>query len=139
MRSGSHLYGTNTSASDEDWFEVYDRLPGRRQSAQKIVGDQDVTSVGLSEFVRQAEKGVPQALEAMFAPPGWPTVDLICAYRLAWRPNTGAAVGTYRRTIKAFSFSEGPKSKHHAARLQYQLDELLRAGRFNPRDRSWQE
>jgi len=47
MRSGSHLYGTNTSASDEDWFEVYDRLPGRRQSAQKIAGDQDVTSVGL--------------------------------------------------------------------------------------------
>src|SRR5699024_3000244 len=103
MRSGSHLYGTNTAVSDEDWFEVHDRLPGRRQSAQKIVGDQDVTSVGLSEFVRQAEKGVPQALEAMFTPDDWPEVDLISAYRRAWRPNTGAAVGTYPRSRRSRS------------------------------------
>ncbi|HLS02176.1 MAG TPA: hypothetical protein VK054_09390 [Beutenbergiaceae bacterium] len=137
MRSGSHLYGTNTAASDEDWFEVYDRLPGWKQSAQKIFGDQDVTRVGLGEFVRQAEKGVPQALEAMFAPDDWPEVDLISAYRRSWRPSTGAVVGTYRRTIKAFALSGNPKQERHAQRLQYQLDQMLRYGRFNPRDTTW--
>ena len=47
MRTGSHLYGTNHAGSDEDFCEVYDRLPGRRQAAQSISGDQDIIRLGL--------------------------------------------------------------------------------------------
>src|SRR5699024_12030470 len=57
MRTGSHLYGTNHAGSDEDFCEVYDRLPGKRQAAQTIDGDQDTTRLGLGELMRQADKG----------------------------------------------------------------------------------
>lgn len=137
MRTGSHLYGTNHAGSDEDFCEVYDRLPGRRQAAQTIDGGQDTTRLGLGELMRQADKGVPQALEVMFAPPRWPDVDRIAALRASWRPGIGNVRRTYSRTIRAFAASSDPKSLRHARRLQYQLDQMLAWGSFDPRDNRW--
>lgn len=138
MRTGSHLYDVARPDSDSDWLEVHDRLPGPRQSRQTIAGDLDCVQMGLSTFMAQADAGVPQALEAMFAPAAWPETDMLAALRRAFWPSTARAANTYRRTIAAFDRLEPtPKRRRHAVRLAHNLDELIARGRFDPRDTRW--
>ncbi len=65
---GSRLYGLHHAASDYDWFEVYDRLPGCHQANQRIQRGNDTVKAGLSRFMQMAADCARQALEAMFAP-----------------------------------------------------------------------
>ena len=61
---GSHLYGTNHAGSDVDWYEIW--LTGKNNQA--VVNGVDTTKVNLETFVRLIDKGVPQAIEALFSP-----------------------------------------------------------------------
>lgn len=88
------------------------------------------------------ENGAPQALEALFSPvseiePGWE------AFFAGLRPGIDSARATYRRTIRNFGFGNGGRTgaaertdpvklRRHALRLIYNLDDLVRRGRFNP-------
>ena len=123
LRVGSHLYGTNRPDSDEDWYEIH--TEGKPK--QVIQGDVDLVTIGLGYFVQQANKGVPQALEVMFAPVGWPEIDLIKDFRLGYRPNTANVINTYQRTIRSERMTK------HAARLERDLQNFIKYGRFNPR------
>lgn len=131
---GSHLYGTAHEDSDFDWYEVHHGI----RSKQEISGSVDTTRFSLGEFMRQADKGVPQALEVMFSPIGWPEVDKIEALRLGFRVNVAQAANTYERTIKAFhKVKPTPKRLVHAKRIEWQRDQLIQYGRFDPTDLSW--
>lgn len=125
---GSRLYGLAHAASDYDWYEVHDHARTR----QRVAGDQDVTRIGLSEWLAECDKGVPQALEAMFAPPGFADVDRFAAYRAGYRANVGNAADTYTRTIASFMRAGDPKRVLHSSRLRRDLNELRRHGRFDP-------
>lgn len=125
---GSRLYGLDHEGSDWDWYEVHDG--GRIR--QRITGDQDVTRIGLSDWLAQCDKGVPQALEAMFAPARFAEVDVMGRYRAGFRANVGNAAATYTRTIAAFMHDENPKKVLHTHRLRRDLNEMRLYGRFDP-------
>ena len=133
---GSHLYGTAHEGSDFDWYEVHHSI----RSGQTLEGDVDTTRFSLGEFMRQADKGVPQALEVMFSPVGWPEVDKLEALRLGFRVNLAQAANTYERTIRAFHRAKPtPKRLAHAQRLSWQREQLIRYGRFDPTDLTWRQ
>lgn len=123
---GSQLYGTAHAGSDIDIYEVHDYCDNR----QVITKNLDITRVSLSKFLLLCDKGVPQALEAMFSPLA--TTDVLADYRRAYRPNIPNARETYARTIKNFALSDKPKAQRHARRLARNLSDLERYGRFNP-------
>ena len=126
---GSRLYGLNHANSDEDWYSVH---LGLGKATQNISGDQDVLRVDYSMFLDQFEKGVPQALEAMFS--SQIVYDNIPFIRRSAVPNFGKAVDTYSRTIRGFARSKKDtlKRQRHAIRLTLNLDDLWRTGRFDP-------
>lgn len=135
---GSHLYGTAHSASDEDFFEVYENRIGRikaRFAKQKISGKDDVLRTDLSTFMQYAKKGVPQYLEAMYS--DMATVDLIgTPFRYSFRPDLWEAIHTYRRTITAL-YNRGleendDKFKRHAWRLAFNLRYIERGMKVSP-------
>lgn len=131
-RHGSHLYGLNHADSDEDFYTVVDRPRGRRYkyAKQTIHDGEDSLTVNLPTWLRICEKGVPQALEAMFAPN--PLVDNIPWLRAAFVPG-GEVRRTYHRTIENFIMNGGNlKKRRHAVRLAFNLNDLLHYGRFNP-------
>lgn len=128
---GSHLYGLNHAGSDEDFYTVVDRPRGARYkwAKQTIVDGEDSVRVDLPTWLRWCDKGVPQALEAMFAPN--PMVDKIPSLRAAYRAG-GEARSTYTRTIRNFVEADDFKRRRHAVRLGFNLRDLLKTGRFNP-------
>ena len=130
-RHGSHLYGLNHAGSDEDFYTVIDKPRGRRYkwAKQSIIDNEDSLRVNLPTWLRLCDKGVPQALEAMFAPN--PLVDKIPSLRAAYRAG-GEARRTYTRTIRNFVEADDFKRRRHAVRLGYNLHDLLRTGRFDP-------
>lgn len=130
-RHGSHLYGLNHAASDEDFYTVVDRPRGRRYkyAKQTIHDGEDSLTINLPTWLRICEKGVPQALEAMFAPN--PLVDNIPWLRAAYRAGSGVRQ-TYARTITNFVMDGTFKRKRHAVRLGFNLRDIGRYGRFNP-------
>ena len=133
---GSHLYGTAHGGSDFDWYEVHDKIDSR----QVISGNQDTTYLDLSTYMRQADAGVPQALEAMFAPADYfgIEVDKFRDMRVNYRPDTARAANTYARTISSFKrLKVTPKRLAHAVRLAYNLDQLVKHGKFDPTDLTW--
>lgn len=128
---GSRLYGLATPTSDHDWYEVHDHVRAR----QKITGNDDTFRLPLSMWLEQCDKGVPQALEAMFAPPELAEIDLFAEFRLSYRANTAHAAATYRRTSRAFI--EDPRGRtakrvRHGARILHDLEYILETGRFDP-------
>lgn len=131
-RHGSHLYGLNHTTSDEDWFEVYGWEKGR--SKQTIHGDQDVLRCSLDSFLFNANKGVPQFLEAMFSTQH--TVNLIPFITQAYRPGIDATRITYKRTIKKLWLrgmeEKNMKFKRHAVRMMINLNTMEKTGRFDP-------
>ena len=126
--AGSHLYGLNHASSDYDTYEVV--LTGCTR--QRVVGSFDLTTVTLRDYLKQVEKGVPQALEALFSPvkqvePEW------AAYFQALRPDYYSTVATYQRTIRNFLEGGTAKKWKHAVRLSFNLRDFRAEGVFNPR------
>lgn len=116
-----------------DYYEVVSRSTRgtRKKYAKQTIKDGlDSMVVDLSTFRHFCDEGVPQALEALFAPE--PEVDLLTDFRNSYRVNTANVVRTYKRTI--YNFAEGDyKRRRHGLRLALNLREMLRTGRFNPR------
>lgn len=123
---GSHLYGTAHADSDLDIYQVYE---GKFKTKQTIVDGIDRTEISLSNFMLQAGRGMPQALEAMFSQSA--SVDEISAIRRGFRPNLWLSADVYTRTIRNFARGE-LKQRRHAARLVFNLNDLWESGRFNP-------
>ena len=124
--TGSRLYGTHSTHSDYDYYEVHDH--GR--SRQSIVDNIDTVRVSLDVFLRHVDAGVPQALESLWSP--------LADMHPSWRPflhsiviNPYAAQRTYLRTIRNFN-TDTPKKRRHAMRLSMNLDDIMAYGRFNP-------
>jgi len=136
---GSRLYGLAHAGSDYDRYIVVSERPGGKGAGNKPyrwanhdnAGSSDVVTVDLHTFLDMASKGVPQALEAMFAPA--PDVDLIAPLRAGFRAVGPEVMGTYCRTIKSFALAGEPKRRRHALRLSRNLRELMHSGRFDPR------
>ena len=122
--AGSRLYGTSRPDSDWDWYEVHDHIRPR----QKIVDDQDVTRMDLSTWMRYAEKGTHQALDAMWCPPELTEVDVIRDLRLNFRPDPWRAADQLHRTARSMMHS---KTKH-VDRLMWCAEQVLRHGYYNP-------
>lgn len=132
---GSHLYGLAHAGSDRDTYTVVTRAPHVAQRSrarfakQTINGEDDEFVIDLSTFLLLCEKGVPQALEAMWSQS--PTEDLIGALRGSYRASTHV-IPTYLRTIKSFSRAGDFKRRRHALRLALNARDILRYGYFNP-------
>ena len=126
---GSHLYGTAHENSDLDTYVVYS---GKGKSKQTITGDDDVIVHSLDSFLIQASKGVPQALEAMFAPREAILYSEIEYLRNRFVASGGETVDRYCRTIYNMNLGNF-KQKVHAFRLAMNLQDLQKYGRFNPR------
>lgn len=124
---GSRLYGLAHADSDYDFYEIHDQ--GRTRQA--ISGDDDRTRIGLSAFMRQADAGTPQALEAMFSELADPSP--LDALRRSYTANTAAAANRYRSTIRSHLLGDQTyKRRRHGLRLALNLNDLLTTGRFNP-------
>ncbi|MDQ2737158.1 MAG: nucleotidyltransferase domain-containing protein, partial [Actinomycetota bacterium] len=135
VEHGSHLYGLSHPGSDRDRYIVLaDRPAGARGkyrwATHRVHGADDVFTCDLHTFIDMAYNGVPQALEAMFAPAF--ETDEIAALRAGFRAGGGTVIGTYRRTIRNFAVGDF-KRQRHALRLALNLAELMRTGRFSPR------
>lgn len=130
---GSHLYGLNHAESDEDYYTVVRRPRGRRYkwAKQTIVDGVDSMRVDLPTWLRLCEKGVPQALEAMFSPMA--EIDNLPFLRHAYVPG-GEVRRTYHRTIEKFIMSgeDDFKRRRHAVRLAFNLHDIMHHGQFNP-------
>lgn len=138
---GSHLYGLAHEDSDYDTYEVV--LGCGKRFAWNRNEDTDTTHIHLSRFQQAVTEGAPQALEALYSPlaeahPHWE------AFFAGMRPGIDNARATYRRAILSFGLHNGGRTgaaaertdplklRRHALRLTYNLDELVRTGRFNP-------
>lgn len=132
---GSHLYGLQTPESDRDYYTVVSRLPHveqrsrARYARQTIQGEDDDFVIDWSTWMLLCEKGVPQALEAMWSRHA--TTDLIEPFRASYRAHTGV-LDTYLRTIKSFALNDDFKRRRHAARLAVNARTILHQGWFNP-------
>lgn len=132
---GSHLYGLAHAGSDRDRYTVVARLPHvdqrsrARYARQTINGAGDEFVIDLSTWLQLCEKGVPQALEAMWS--RTPTVDLLGDFRSSYRAGT-AVIPTYLRTIRSFARADGFKRRRHAARLALNARAIIEDGHFNP-------
>ena len=128
---GSRLYNLAHADSDNDYFTLCTNAPKSRAryAKHKVQGQEDSLVMDFSTWLQSCEKGVPQALEAMFST--MPVVDSISAFRASYTVGTGV-YETYFRTIKSFALQEGYKPKRHALRLALNLSEMAKTGRFNP-------
>lgn len=128
---GSRLYGLANENSDDDYFTLCANRPKTRAryAKQTITGQEDSLVMDFSTWLQSCQKGVPQALEAMFSTMA--IVDDIAEFRAAYTVGTGV-FDTYLRTIKSFALQEGYKPKRHALRLALNLAEMAKTGRFNP-------
>lgn len=137
---GSRLYGLANEDSDYDYWEVYsNKIPSpAKDIQQKIAGKSDVVKMNLSTFMLYANRSSHQVLDCMFSTKV--EFDLLSDFRNNFYINTATFVPLYERTIKAFGMrneSDGEpkyvlKSKRHALRMYYQLQDGLEHGRFNP-------
>lgn len=128
---GSRLYGMSHADSDEDWYTVVVKPPTKkkRYSTHRIVDNDDSVVVDLGTWLTLCDKGVPQALEAMFST--HPVTDKLSALRAGYHAGP-AAYDTYLRTIKSFAMQDEFKPKRHALRLALNMCDMRATGRFNP-------
>jgi hypothetical protein len=133
--AGSHLYGLSRPESDLDYYEVHtDSLAGgpgmQRKAFQTIVDGVDVTAVGFSHFADLAASGSHQALDAMFSQKT--LVDKIEAFRASFRVSPATILPIYRGIIFKFVMQDTERKFKHAARLAYNLNDMMEFSRFNP-------
>jgi len=127
---GSRLYGLSHENSDWDYYTVIDKVKTAKAkyATHKIVDDVDSLVVDFGTWIDLCQKGVPQALEAMFSQ--MPIVDEIADFRASFVAGTN--YDAYLRTIKALSFGDTFKHKRHAIRLALEMRDMRATGRFNP-------
>lgn len=125
---GSHLYGLAHEGSDRDWYAVHGEKTTK--SRQNIIDNEDTVTVSYDRFLRLCEKGVPQALEAMFSRKA--LVDTIPFIRASFVATGPVVRSTYERTIKNFWAREDRKRRRHALRLTVNYASIVEMGRFNP-------
>lgn len=130
MVGGSRLYGTNRPDSDYDVYEIWDQCRPHH-NAHGPSGD--LTRWPLSMFMATAAKGGHNALDLMFAPDGWPEVDLLREMRLSYRANPALCTPRFRATQKSFLERGDEKGRLHAERLESNLSDIMSTGRYNPR------
>lgn len=129
VEHGSHLYGLDHAGSDLDTYIV---LSGKGKSKQTIKGNDDLIVHSLDSFLIQAHNGVPQALEAMFAPSEAVSHSEIDYLRNSFVATGSEVIDRYVRTIYNFSLGDS-KRRTHGARLAFNLRDLISYGRFNPK------
>jgi hypothetical protein len=141
---GSHLYGLANTDSDYDFYEIFDfinkRYRPKKETYQQIVDDVDEVRISKERFTNICFKGVPQAVEVLFAPPeawvvenGW--VDISAQIKSELRNHMPDILDTYRRTALNFFYSSKNKEKkrRHAFRLVLNAQELKAAGVMHSR------
>jgi len=124
---GSRLYGLSHEDSDNDMFYV---VPGDGRAKHNVEGRADDVTVPLERFLRNANSGSHQSVEALFSP--YAVIDP--EYRALFknmRITGGDVFEKYRRTIHKFSHGNR-KKRQHAVRLAFNLRGLREEGRFNP-------
>lgn len=157
---GSGLYGLSHEGSDRDLYSIFDN-DALRKPKQTFEGNDDITCLPLSSFLKQCDNGAPMALEAMFSSFNTgPLTNFAKAYRL----NTHNFHYAYLKAISSFAeqglrnenarlrflslrkehksrgtqtkFTGDPtkaeKYRRHALRLALNLSEGLEYARFNP-------
>lgn len=131
---GSRLYGLSHADSDYDYYTVVDKVKTAKASysTHKIVDKLDSVVVDLGTWLNNCRKGVPQALEAMFATEPHVMVDFIGPLRAGYKVGSDEVWDRYLRTIKSFAMEDTFKHKRHALRLALNLKEIRNCGRFNP-------
>lgn len=122
--AGSRLYGTHRPDSDFDFYEVHDRI----RNKQTIRDGVDTIRVNLSDWIRYAEKGTHQALDAMWCPPEYTEVDVLREFRLSFRPDPFRASNQLYATAKAMDDTK-PK---HSNRLYWCAQRVLDFGWYDP-------
>lgn len=146
IRHGSHLYGLARPDSDIDLYTIYDFLHQnyrpKKQAEQEIEGETDSFKISLDKFCEQVEKGVPQALEALFAREqffldvdgNWGADISEGLRKHIYRNNFNLdnAMDTYRRTIISFFREDDFKKNRHGFRLLLNAADLKRAKVFDP-------
>lgn len=130
---GSHLYGLSKPGSDLDYYVVVDGK-NKKANKQTIVDGVDTNVVCLDTFLSLCQKGVPQALEALYSP--YATVDEIPHIRHTFYAHGSVVESTYRRTIKNFwddrSSRDVLKVRRHALRLLLNLRDIREYGKIYP-------
>lgn len=131
---GSRLYGLSHADSDYDYYTVVDKVKTAKAhySTHKIVDKLDSVVVDFGTFLDNCRKGVPQALEAMFASEEHVLLDEIGPLRAGYRVGSDEVWDRYLRTIKSFALEDTFKHKRHALRLALNLKDLMASGRFDP-------
>ena len=129
---GSRLYGLAHANSDNDTLEVYSNtIPSPlKKIRQTIDGKNDVIRMNLSTFMMYADRSSHQILEAMYSDIA--EVDLLKDFRHRYKLNTATFVSLYNRTIRNFHTKGDRKSKMHACRIHFNLQDGLEHGRFSP-------
>lgn len=142
VKHGSHLYGLATATSDVDLYTVYDfyntRYRPMRQVRQRIEDETDHVKISLEKYKEQVQKGVPQALEALWAEgsnvldrnPIW--IDIAADLEWLVQDNICTVLETYKRTIISFFKEDDFKRNRHGFRLLCDASDLKRFGYFNP-------
>jgi hypothetical protein len=125
---GSRLYGLSHEESDHDWYIVVDKKP-QRKNVHRITEEADTTTVGLTEWIDQCQRGTPQALEAMFSTKA--EIDKLPDLRRDFKAGAHS-FNTFLRVIKSLRGWDDFKHKRHMIRLAYEAKDLARYGRFNP-------
>jgi predicted nucleotidyltransferase len=140
LKHGSHLYGLARPDSDLDLYTVYDFLNKnwrpRRQVKQRIENETDHVKISLEKYSEQVNKGVPQALEVLFA-----REEFWLDYSAEWHAQRelltyflqiDTVLDTYRRTVINFFAEDDFKKNRHGFRLLLNANELQKTGRFDP-------
>lgn len=146
LQHGSHLYGLARPDSDIDLYTVYDFLNKRyrpkKQAEQEIEGETDSYKISLDRFREHVRKGIPQALEALFArkqfnldaDPLWGDVIDGGLRKVIYQAEfvRENAMDTYRRTIINFFKEDNFKKNRHGFRLLLNASDLKRVAFFDP-------
>jgi predicted nucleotidyltransferase len=135
--AGSRLYGLAHEASDWDYYTVVDRVVKKKAAyhTHTIIDGVDSQVVDFGTWVNDCQRGVPQALEAMFSQKA--EVDTIPEFRASFK--AGTEYYAYNSIMKVMKFEHADSFKHrrHMIRLGLNLDDLRRYGRFNPTLEPW--
>lgn len=131
---GSHLYGLAHEGSDLDLYLV---SSSTRRNHQSVVNGLDVSVLSLSTYLDVLSEATHQAVEALNSPYAefrGPYTSMLRAYR----PSRSRFAFRALRAAQSFErrAAEGAldpaKALRHKQRLNGQVSDMLRYGRFDP-------
>ena len=133
-----------TPTSDIDYYEIYTffnkNYRPKRQAEQNIYEETDSFTVSLDRFRSFCMKGVPQAIEVLFAQPDswidyspeWINIRREIFGEVTRKKNMPNVLETYRRTALSFMRGGDFKRFRHALRLCINAKELKETLQMNP-------